>query len=109
MGSRRYQWLAGLDMYRKVPGELMEGTKEGNVISWLVLSVIGALLWTETREFFTSRLVADLALDSQRQQSSDKLIVKFNLTMMDLRCDVSAMEVITDPLRLLTRLDSTPL
>ena len=90
---RPHSWLAGLDWYRKVPVDLLEGSKEGNVFSLLVLLVIAILIFQETRQFLSTKLVTDLTLDSNRGKSQDsaldKVKVNFNITMLDLKCQVS--------------------
>ena len=53
-----------LDMYRKVPTDLMEGTKRGSILSYLALFAMGTLFLLETQAFFQKRVVSDLALDS---------------------------------------------
>lgn len=110
--QRRSSWLAGLDMYRKVPVDLLEGSKEGNVVSWIALFAIAALILIETRQFLSYRLVTDLSLDTSSSTSSSmpktvtkhatdgkelfmqrynsgRVKVNFNMTMMDLKCKVS--------------------
>jgi hypothetical protein len=84
----RYQWLANLDAYRKVPTDLMESSAEGNVLSWFVLVCIMGLLLRETIDFLSPKLVADLSIDSKRSGSDAMMQVDFNITLLDLRCQV---------------------
>jgi hypothetical protein len=72
-------------MYRKVPGDLLEGSQEGSVVSWAALLFITVLVIRETQEFLSPSLVTDLSLD--RSQFS-KIKVNFDFTLMDLRCEV---------------------
>ena len=84
--------LANLDMYRKVPLDLLEGSKQGNIISWMALMLMMYLIFFETKDFVSSKLQTDLALD----QSKDKrLRVNFNVTMMDIRCEYAAIDVVS--------------
>lgn len=53
------RWGASLDMYRKVPQDLMEGSKRGTMMSSFALFAIAMLFFMETRAFFTSRCVAN--------------------------------------------------
>ncbi|CAB9503351.1 disulfide-isomerase 5-4 [Seminavis robusta] len=111
-GPRR--WVANLDMYKKVPGDLMEGTAQGSVFSIMVLVVIGTLIYLETKDYMTIQVVEELALDTHqlhRQKSlfggnkfqsvgtstaiPQKLQVKFNITMMDLKCDFATIDVVS--------------
>lgn len=62
--------LASLDMYRKVPIDLLEGSKQGSIISWIALFVIATLFFLETKAFFTPQIQQDLALD----KTNDKLL-----------------------------------
>ena len=79
-------------MYRKVPVDLMEGTKEGKIISWVALMVMLTLFLLETRAFFTTGLETELALD---QNDEPQLRVNFNITMMDLKCDYATVNVMS--------------
>ena len=96
-GPRR--WAAKLDMYRKVPIDLLEGSKEGSVISWMAIFTILLLCYKETRDYWTSRIASDLILDrSPKRLGTDhqELIrVTFNITMMDLKCDYVEVDVVS--------------
>ena len=91
VGGRR--WLAKLDMYKKVPIDLLEGSKEGSVISWVAILTILVLFYKETSEYFTSKLTPDLVLD--RQSGKDFIRVQMNITMMDLKCDYVQIDVVS--------------
>jgi len=97
VGGGPRSWLAGMDMYRKVPVDLLESTKEGNVVSILVFVIILVLVSYETNQFFSTKLVTDLALDPKRKGEFDKVQVKFNITMMDLKCKVSTVDMSVNP------------
>jgi thiol-disulfide isomerase/thioredoxin len=111
-GPRR--WIANLDMYKKVPADLMEGTAQGSFFSYLVLIIIGTLVFFETKDYMRVRVVEELALDTQHlhrkkslfggnkfqsiESSSlnpPKLQVKFNITMMDLKCEFATIDVVS--------------
>ena len=49
------RWAASLDMYRKVPMDLLEGTKRGSVLSYMALIVMLTLFIFETKAYFHSR------------------------------------------------------
>ena len=85
----RNRWLADLDVYRKVPADLMETSVEGNVFSWFVLLCIWGLLVRETWDFMSVKLVADLAIDARRSAEQNMMQVNFNITLLDLKCQVS--------------------
>ena len=74
-----------LDMYRKVPADFLESTKRGSFLSIIALLTTATLIYKETRSFFVTTLVTDLALDLENQDP--KLRINFNITMMDLKCD----------------------
>jgi hypothetical protein len=42
-------------MYRKVPTDLLEGTKRGSVLSFLAVIGMGVLFALETKAFLSSR------------------------------------------------------
>ena len=48
-------WAAHVDLYRKVPADLMEGTRRGSILSYLSLGVMVVLFFLETKAYFTSR------------------------------------------------------
>ena len=69
-------------MYRKIPTDLMEGTARGSILSYLSLALMVILFIWETKAYFETKIVTDLALD----KSADKrLRLNFNITMTDLR------------------------
>lgn len=79
-------------MYRKVPADILEGSKRGSFISVLALFVMATLFVLETRDFFSSSLVTDLSLDSNKDP---KIRVNFNITMMDLSCEYATVDVVS--------------
>ncbi len=81
-------------MYRKVPGDLVEGSKQGSIVSWMALLTIVFLVYKETVDYWTTRLESELTLD-QRQSENDLIKVTFNLTMMDLRCQYVEVDVVS--------------
>ena len=56
--SRR-PWAANIDMYRKIPSDLMEGTRRGSVLSYAAIGVMVVLFIMETKAFFEKRCVFD--------------------------------------------------
>lgn len=50
--SSRLRWAGRLDMYRKVPMDLMEGTQRGSILSLTAFFVMVTLFLLETRAFF---------------------------------------------------------
>lgn len=84
--------MGKLDMYRKVPVDLMEGTKRGSVLSLVAVFAMLLLFLLETGEFFRKRLVADLALDNSAEK---RVRINFNITMMDLRCEYTVVDVVS--------------
>jgi heme/copper-type cytochrome/quinol oxidase subunit 3 len=79
--SSKSPWAASLDMYRKVPGDLLEGSKEGRITSWIALLVMTWLFINETWAFLSTTVVPQLHLDSSKIQ---KFQIDFNITMLDL-------------------------
>ena len=95
MGRVR-QFGSKLDMYRKVPVDLVEGSKQGSIISWLAIFVMTYLFYKETINFLTTKLSSELTLD-QRQNPFENDFIKatFNITMMDLKCDYIQVDVVS--------------
>jgi len=102
------KWVADLDMYRKVPTDLLEGTKQGRFLSWAALMLIATLFTKETQSFLARRLVTDLALDKRvstdvddktkipkafTKDKKNKIRVNFNITMLDLKCEYATIDV----------------
>jgi hypothetical protein len=52
--SRR-PWAADIDMYRKIPMDLMEGTRRGSTLSYLAIGLMATLFLLETKSYFTKR------------------------------------------------------
>ena len=86
--------LSKLDMYRKVPINLVEGSRRGSIISLLAILLIVCLFCEETADFCTTKLLSQLTLD-QRQSGNDLIKVSFNITMMDLKCDYVEVDVVS--------------
>lgn len=87
--------MSGLDMYKKVPIDLMEGTKRGSYLSWIALLTMVTLFLYETTEFWTSKLIKDLRLDHKDHTGDSKIRLNFNITMLDLRCDWAVIDVVS--------------
>lgn len=84
--------LAGLDMYRKVPNDLLEGSRQGSIVSWIAIFTIITLFFMETKSFLQQRLVTDLSLD---QNKETVIRVNFNITMLDLTCEFATIDVVS--------------
>jgi thiol-disulfide isomerase/thioredoxin len=90
-GYRKY--ASNLDMYRKVPLDLLEGTQRGSVISVVALCIMLTLFLMETISFFSSGYIqTDVTLDLNKEP---KVRVNFNITMMDLKCDYVVIDVVS--------------
>ena len=90
-GSRR-PWQGHVDMYRKIPTDLMEGTARGSILSYLSLILMVVLFIWETRAYFQTSVITDLALD---KTDDPRLRLNFNVTMTDLRCDWAVIDVVS--------------
>ena len=91
----RLRFLANLDMYRKVPVDLLEGSKQGSIISWMALVAMLYLAVMETLDYCSSKLVTDLALDHRSTTTDPHLVVNFDVTMMDLKCEYASIDVVS--------------
>ena len=90
--KKRHPWIASLDMYRKVPQDLVEGSQQGSIVSWIALIIMATLFARETQQFLSSKLVTDLSLDRSKVS---KLKVNFNFTMLDLRCEYATINLVS--------------
>lgn len=84
--------FADLDMYRKVPTDLLEGTRRGSIMSYMAVFIMGTLVLLETSSFLGSRWIVDLALDSNKDP---RVRVNFNITMCDLKCEFAVVDVVS--------------
>mmetsp|Transcript_18218 Transcript_18218/g.25874 ORF Transcript_18218/g.25874 Transcript_18218/m.25874 type:complete len:175 (+) Transcript_18218:76-600(+) len=89
---RSRPFIANLDMYRKVPVDLLEGTRRGSILSTIAVLTMTILFLLETKAFFSSQLKTNLALDSNEDS---QIRVNFNITMMDLKCDYATIDVVS--------------
>jgi thiol-disulfide isomerase/thioredoxin len=90
-GGRR-PWQSHVDMYRKIPTDLMEGTGRGSILSYLSLILMVVLFFWETNAYFTTNIVTDLALD---KTDDPRLRLNFNITMTDLPCEWAVIDVVS--------------
>ena len=98
-------WLASLDLYRKVPVDLLEGSQEGKAVSWIALLVLLTLFVLETKQFLTPQHVTDIFLDTswstrpnrnpQQQDAVQYVRVDFNITLLDLSCSFATVNVVS--------------
>lgn len=86
------RWAASLDMYRKVPTDLLEGTKRGSILSYGAIILMVTLFMLETREYFSNKWVSNLALDDNQDP---RVTLYFNITMMDLRCEWAVLDTVS--------------
>jgi thiol-disulfide isomerase/thioredoxin len=85
-------FIASLDMYRKVPVDLLEGTRRGSILSTVAVVSMATLFFLETKAFLSSSLKTSLALDGN---TDPQVRVNFNITMMDLKCDFATIDVVS--------------
>jgi hypothetical protein len=50
-------WADSFDMYRKIPVDLMEGTRRGSVLSYMASLAMLSLFLLETRAYFEKQYV----------------------------------------------------
>lgn len=89
---RNRPFIANLDMYRKVPVDLLEGTRRGSILSTIAVATMTILFFLETKAFFSTSLKTNLALDSNEDS---QIRVNFNITMMDLKCEFATIDVVS--------------
>lgn len=84
--------IASLDMYRKVPVDLLEGTRRGSILSTFAVFTMATLFFLETKAFLSSSLKTSLQLDGNTES---QIRVNFNITMMDLKCEYATIDVVS--------------
>jgi len=86
-------WSANLDMYRRVPTDLLEGTKRGSILSVMAIVTMTVLFLLETKAFFGVRLAAEMTLDSN---DDAQIRINFNITLMDMKCEYATIDIKSD-------------
>lgn len=86
---------ASLDFYRKVPNDLVEGTRSGSFLSIFALLTMFTLFYFETKEFLRREIVTNLCLDRADNVSDKKFRINLNITMMDLKCEFASVDVVS--------------
>jgi len=88
----RKPWQSHVDLYRKLPTDLMEGTARGSILSYLSLVLMVVLFIWETKAYFHTSIVTDLAVD---KSDDPRLRLNFNITMTDLKCEFAVIDVVS--------------
>lgn len=91
--------VSGLDMYKKVPVNLMDGAAKQHggcsYFSFLALFVIVLLFAYETKEFTSITLVKNLIMDKNEHTGDTKIRLNFNITMLELQCEWCVIDVVS--------------
>ena len=90
--SSSKKWLANLDMYRKVPTDLVEGSQQGKIVSWIAILIMAMLFYRETCAFLQPHHATDIHLDNSKVK---RIRVDFNLTLLDLQCEFATINVVS--------------
>lgn len=85
---------ANLDIYRKVPHDLVEGTRSGSLLSIICLLVMLTLFFYETRDFLRRDIETKMCLDSDKDGAT-AFRINLNITMMDLKCEFATIDVVS--------------
>ncbi|CAJ1965835.1 unnamed protein product [Cylindrotheca closterium] len=96
MNSRHHHprpWAANVDLYRKIPTDLLEGSREGSIFSYIALVMMVILFVAETSDFLGGKLETYLAMDVSGEDTRIRL--NFNITMMDLKCDWAVIDIVS--------------
>jgi hypothetical protein len=88
--------IISLDMYRKVPADLLNGTKRGSLLSIMAVVVMVVLFTLETRTFLRSVPITTLSLDKPTSDTDTMVRINFNITMMDMPCSYAVIDVISN-------------
>ena len=88
-GNRR-NFPSRVDMYRRVPKDLTEATTLGAFMSVCALVMIGVLFMAESMAYLNAGFMTEIGLDENMDQ---KLELHFNITLLDLECDLLSVDV----------------
>ncbi|KAL3806121.1 hypothetical protein ACHAXA_005184 [Cyclostephanos tholiformis] len=81
-------------MYHRMPSDLTETSQLGRFMSFIAMISMSTLFLLETKAyFFSTTLETDLSLHSYDDEPSIRL--NFDITMMDLPCELAAVDVYT--------------
>ena len=86
-------WAANIDLYRKIPTDLMEGSRRGSIFSYIALILMIILFIAETSDYLNGRMETYLAMDVSGEDTRIRL--NFNITMMDLKCDWAVIDIVS--------------
>lgn len=82
--------LSALDLFRKVPTDLTQATRRGGVLSIIVASLIGVVLFLEIWTYAAGETRSRIVLDSNREA---KLDLNFQLSFLELPCRFATVEL----------------
>jgi len=88
----RSKWKDAIDIYRKIPSDIIEGSQQGSLLSRICLAMMVILFVFETKAFVEKRPETSLALDTN---DTPEIRVNFNITMMDLRCEYCVIDIVS--------------
>ena len=88
-GNRR-NFPSRVDMYRRVPKDLTEATTLGAFMSVCALVMMGVLFMAESMAYLNAGFMTEIGLDENMDQ---KLELHFNITLLDLECDLVSVDV----------------
>nr|XP_032808060.1 endoplasmic reticulum-Golgi intermediate compartment protein 1 [Petromyzon marinus] len=82
-----------LDIYRKVPKDLTQPTYTGALVSICCCLFILFLFLSELSGFITTEIVSELYVDNPEKDSTGKIEVKLNISLLNLQCDVVGLDI----------------
>lgn len=82
--------LSTIDIFRKVPIDLTQTTRRGGLLSIMVASVIGLVLFCETWTYFAGETKSHIVLDTNSESQID---INFELSFYELPCQYATIEM----------------
>ncbi|KAA8496795.1 Protein disulfide-isomerase 5-4 [Porphyridium purpureum] len=90
-----------LDLFRKVPRDLVQSTRLGGALSLLALALLSVLLMTELSDM--GRATTSTSLQVDRAPSSEPVTLSFRIALMSLPCKYVDVQLLDTRLRTATQ------
>ena len=84
--------LRDIDFYRKIPRELTETSSYGSILSIVALVFMVVVFLLELSSFLSVTYMTAVTTDSMNKDTL--LQINFNITMLDLPCDYTVIDVV---------------
>ncbi|KAK8803672.1 hypothetical protein WA158_001366 [Blastocystis sp. Blastoise] len=89
--SRFFSQIKKLDLFRKTPTDITEGSIYGAILSILCVICCGFLVVSEFNHYISPDVVTEYRIE---QYENDHIMINFDITLPQLSCDVASLDVV---------------